>query len=235
MRNAPPVGRALAADQGHASSAITRCETQPSVDVDNGLVRELKAAAYRVTRIHYDRLRCLGVSIPWLAEWMAYGAGWPIGVDRCEPYRCGLYQPNSDNGVPCLILPVVEDGGLVDLVAFRTSDPGTWWLRTGNALALGLEKGLEPHLWFQRADPSAKPPKHQVGQPAHLCSHPLDWLRRAGDGLCVVDWSAPDIRRLDVLPEVICSDPQTASLLKRALSRPQRLPAISVMETALVA
>jgi hypothetical protein len=171
----------------------------------------LKAAAFGVRQTHLDRLRVLGVSIAWLADAPTY----PFGAALCEADRSGRYQPGD--GTQHLIIPVVEDGELVDLCAFRSDNSGNWSLRTGNGWALGLGRGMEPFTW---------------GLPVHVYSDPLDWLRGKGEGLCILDWGSPEIHRLDVLENVICSDAETEALLRQALTRPARVPSISVMETA---
>lgn len=193
------------------------------------LLYELAQAALNVRQPHLDRIRGLGVSISWLADCSTY----PFGVARCEPIGGGLYQPSE--GKLHVVIPVIEDGVLIDLCAFRSTAPGEWLLRTGNGWALGLEQGLSEWMWHAPADPQAKPPRYQVGQPPTLFADPLDWLRGQGDGLCILDWGSPEIRSLDVLHHVICSTPAVAALLRRALTRPARLPQITVMEARHVA
>lgn len=194
------------------------------------LLQELAAAALAVRQPHLDRLRSLGVSIGWLADAPTY----PFGVAHCEAIGGGLYQPSE--GAVHVVIPVIEEGTLVDLCAFRSSAPGDWLLRTGLGWALGLEHGLNRHMWHQPADLSANPPRHQVGRPPILYADPLDWLRGQGEGVCVLDWDATaEIRRLDVLPHIVCSTPGVATLLRQALTRPPRLPRIEVMEALRVA
>ena len=201
------------------------------------LQSELWAATSAVQRRHLDRLRGLGVSIGALAEWALrnpYGSAHPFGVVKAEDIGGGFYQPGG--GVDRVVLPVIEDGVLVDLCAFRTLDPGNWLLRTGYGWGLGLERGVGWWMWYAPASVLPNGDKrYQVGKPAHLCDTPLDWLRRGGDGICVLDWTAPEIQTLDVLPELVCSTPAVAALLTRALSRPPRLPKLSVMEVRHVA
>lgn len=203
-----------------------------------GLLQELSDASGRVRQPHLDRLRGLGVSVPWMAsapdhQPFAHLGFDPsplpgFGVSFCEPMGNGLYQPGD--GELHVILPVVERGGLIDLVAFRSTSPGNWLLRRGNGFALGLDRGLEPWLWYRPADLAAKPPKHRVGQPTILFSDPLDWVRGQGAGICVLDWESPEVRQLDVLAEVTCSTPQVARVFRDALTRPVHTPTIRIME-----
>lgn len=190
------------------------------------LASEMNAAGLSVRQVHLDRLRALGVSNATIATMGE--RGWPFGVTNAEPVGGGYYQPGE--GAPHIILPVVEDGVLVDLVAFRSTAPNDWLLRVGNGSCLGLEEGLSRWTWYAPADPDAKPPKYQVGQPTHLFSTPLDWLAGGGEGLCVLDWEAPDLRQLDVLPAITVSDRETGALLTQALRRPERIPRIDVIE-----
>jgi hypothetical protein len=176
------------------------------------LYAELQQAAFAVRQCHLDRLRSLGVPVTWPSE-----GTYPFGVVHCERAGGGLYQPLPGAGALHVILPVVEEGALVDLVAFRSTAPDEWLLRTGNGTALGLERGVGWHTW---------------GQSAHLFGNPLDWMQGAGQGLCVVNWSAPDLAQLDVLPCVTVSDPATGALLIEALRRPVRVPQIKVLEGA---
>jgi hypothetical protein len=174
------------------------------------LPSELRRAAEAVTQSTIDRLRALGVRVEWLADYPTY----PFGVLRAEAVGDGLFQASND-GSPHLILPVLEDGELVDLIAFRAADPGGWLLRSGEGWCLGLADGLSSLVWRDAVN---------------LHATPLDWLRAEGDGLCILDWSAAlDIRQLDVLPHIICADQTTADNLRRAMTRPVRLPRISVM------
>lgn len=175
------------------------------------LSSELFAAAGRVKQPALDRLKALGVGISALADCPVC----PFGVTNAEALGDGLYQP-CDGGPPHLILPVLEDGALVDLCAFRADDPGGWLLRTGNGWCLGLNEPVGLLTWRDSVS---------------LFGTPLDWLRADMKGLCILDWSATEaIRTLDVLPHIICDTDATAANLHRALTRPVRLPRISTMK-----
>ncbi len=185
---------------------------------------EMDSAGRAVAQVHLDRLRAFGVSFGTLADLGEHY--WPFGVTSAEPVGLGLYQPGE--GAIHVVLPVVEDGALIDLVAFRPTSPDEWMLRTGYGFALGLSRGWSPWLWYSPADPDAKPPKYQVGQPLHLYSNPLDWLQGGCGGVCVVDWGSPDVRQLAGLDAVTVTDEATGRLLGQALSRPVRLPRIEI-------
>lgn len=190
-----------------------------------GLLREMGAATASVRQIHLDRLRSLGVGLDTIAKMGA--EFYPFGIVKAAPCGQGLYQPGE--GVSHIVLPVVHDGALVDLCAFRSTNPDEWRLRTGNGWALGLEEGVGRWVWNSPGDPGASPPKHPVGCPPHIFGSPLDWLRGDCSGICVLDWRSPEIYQLDVLESVTVSDQATAKLLTTALTRPSRVPNIEVM------
>jgi hypothetical protein len=174
------------------------------------LLYELRSAAGRVRQPHLDRLKALGVPMRALAHCPTYG----FGVVNAEDVGQGLYQP-CDHGDTHLVLPVLFEGCLVDLVAFRAADPGGWLLRTGHGWCLGLNEPVGLLTWRDSIS---------------LRATPIDWMRADQDGLCILDWSAVEqIHGLDVLPHIACDDHATADNLRRALTRPVRLPTISVM------
>lgn len=173
------------------------------------LPSEMRAAAQAVTGATIDRLRSLGVRPEAFADFPTY----PFGVARAEPIGGGLYQP-SEAGLPSLVLPVLDEGELVDLVAFRATDPGGWMQRRGVGWCLGIESGVGWHCWRDTIQ---------------LHATPLDWLRADGEGLCITDWAATyDIRTLDVLPHIVTTSQAIADTLQRAMTLPRRLPTISV-------
>lgn len=179
---------------------------------------ELRAAAFSVTQAHLRRLISLGVGWPTIGELGRHHYG--FGVVCASDNGRGLYVPDVD-GELHLVLPVYEDGELVDLVAFRSDAPEKWMLRTGNGWALGLEDG-----WGMLHN----------GEPLPLSATPLDWLRGGAEGLCVLDWEAPELAvELADFATVHCSDAIVAGLLNKALTKPPRLPNISVGDIRLVA
>jgi len=186
------------------------------------LASEMDAAGVSVLQVHLDHMQALGVSRSTIAEMGR--SGWPFGVANVESIGGGNYQPGE--GVPHSILPVVEDGGLVDLVAFRSGSPDDWMLRTGNGFALGIQDGMAAYVRVE---------KDFWENSAHLFSNPLDWLRGGGAGICVLDWNSPEIYRLNMLAHVTVSDSATGKLLEQALRRPVRIPRIELMEVAHVA
>lgn len=171
---------------------------------------ELTVAAAHLHATHLRMLERLAVPRGPLCDMLS--DGWSLGIAPAAKASEGLYQPSD--GPPHLIIPVWEDGALIDLCAFRSGVPDWPLLRTGNGWALGLERGLEAHTWG----------------PAALVATPLDWLCRGGRALCVLDWAAAEVSYLRDVPHLVCQSEKLASMLLGALTRPQRLPQISVEE-----
>ena len=180
------------------------------------LRNELADAGAASTLFHFKHLVGLGVPRATVAALRFNDWGW--GVVTALDIGDGLYCPGD--GPLHLVLPVWEESDLIDLVAFRSGDPADWKLRTGLGLALGLERGWERHRWQPEVE---------------LSPTPLDWLRNGCDGLCIVDWDAPDITMLSSLPSIACPSRDVATRLRQALTRPKSLPPISVRETAIAA
>lgn len=180
------------------------------------LHKELAQAGTETTLLHFKHLVALGVPRATLAAQRLDSWGW--GVVNAVDVGDGLYNPG--NGPLHMLLPVWNAEDLIDLVAFRSSNPADWRLRTGLGLALGLEGGWERHHWEDEVS---------------LSLTPLDWLRDGADGLCIVDWDAPEIAMLASLPRIVCPTRESASQLRQALTRPQPLPPIILKETRLAA
>jgi hypothetical protein len=183
------------------------------------LSAEMGQARRSLSLLHLKALKRLGVGWPDVCELSGDGA---MGVLKVSEGEEETFYPDPD-GVPHLILPVLEDGGLVDLLAFRSSNPARWLLRSGQGTALGLEHGLEQLSWLLE------------GEAVHLHKTPLDWLRAGRVGVCIVDWSAPDLHRLCGIPHIYCDDAALAQRLNTALTRPSYLPTITYKEARLAA
>ena len=105
-----------------------------------------------------------------------------LGVARIA--TCGqLYMPAPD-GFPVLTMAAwspappsiycaVENPVIMDLIAFRTDAPATWWYRLGN---LGLVLGEDRYL-----------DATETGAPLKVFDSPLAWLRSNCDGTVFLD------------------------------------------------
>lgn len=201
-----------AAQWSRIGGLLERLPAKPASYLDD----ELASAGRSVSMAHFQALERLGV--PRSAMCGLWRHGYGFGVAAATNAGNGLYEPGE--GQHHLILPVYDDGALVDLCAFRAARPLQWLLRSGQGWALGVGRGLEPHSW---------------GDPIPLAASPLEWLQQGCEGLCVLDWDAPEVRYLSELPRLDCSSPELANHLRAALSKPARLPQISVLETRLAA
>jgi hypothetical protein len=180
------------------------------------LEAEWNAAVSRVKQPHLDRIRSLGVSPAAVA---ALGATQPaFGVVHADPGADGLYVPGD--GPLHVVMPVFEHDALIDLVAWRSDAPTRWWLRSG----LG---------WLLNTDASFA--SRWDGASLKLHATPLDWLRAGAEGAwnagaVVLDWDAPDVDSLRSFGEITCGTRWLAATLKRALTKPARLPIIHAGE-----
>lgn len=174
--------------------------------------RELRELSLAATPPLLHRLEALGV--PWATIANMGNRHYFGGSARAIDVEDGLYAP-SEEGAPHLILPVFENLELVDLVAFTSDQPMAWLLRLGTGWSLGLIDGLERHTWDDEV---------------RLWASPLDWLCADRDGLCILDWSAPEVLELSRMGRIRCQDRFLSERLKQALSRPYRLPEITFGE-----
>ena len=170
-----------------------------SADLEN----EMTTAAGRVQQDHLNRMMALGVPGAAIATVGAHQIAFGIALVSPEPSY--FYQPGD--GTLHVIMPVMEAGELIDLIAWRSSNPARWFWRTGLGWALGADY-LSPR-WDD--------------DPVRLFATPLDWLAGAGKGICILDWSAPEIRELSAL-DAIEADEMIGRKLMAILSKPVRVP-----------
>jgi len=176
---------------------------------------EMNAACDRIRQPHLDQLLGLGVSSGTIAELGARQA--PFGVVSATACDDGLYVPGE--GPTHLVQPIIDGGEIIDLVAWRSLQPFRWWLRSGLGWALGQDNWTYRSAW-------------DVGDPFAVHATPLDWLRAGCNGICIVDWSAPEVRELLTAEALRVGTPALGEALISTLSRPHRLPQIQTMETA---
>lgn len=176
------------------------------------LLAEMNAAAEAVRQPHLDRIKELGVTGDAMGTiWREQGQA-PFGIVNVEITSDGTFLPGV--GPAYIVQPVTIGGEIVDLVAWRSMRPERWVTRTGAAWALG-EDALEADYW-NLTEPHAPT----------IRATPLDWLRAAGDGFCILDWDAPDVRGLVSLDAIRCPDRRLSQTLLAAISKPVRLPRI---------
>jgi hypothetical protein len=142
-----------------------------------------------------------------------FNAGLPIGWDLVEPLQGGdHYAPHAD-GQPAFIVPVFENGKLVDLTATSLMTRRTL-TRDGMACILGRDA-------IDRAM------VHQTY--VFLFQDPFAWLRNRGLGCVVLDWNAARFALSD-LPGIACANELLAKRVENALRRPLPVPQIFIRE-----
>lgn len=99
-----------------------------------------------------------------------------VALQRIAAER-GQFRPDAD-GIDVMMLAIWDyppfrdpDAAIIDLVAWRPDCPSVWWLRTGSAIALGE--------WLIG-------PGSLADGPVAVHRTPMDWLRAAGDGVCLL-------------------------------------------------
>jgi hypothetical protein len=167
------------------------------------LEAEMEAASSRVRQEHLSRMLALGVPRASIATLGATQA--PFGIASAQPDGSHLYQPGD--GPTHVVMPVMEMGDIIDLIAWRSTNPAKWYWRTCAGWALGAD-WLNPR-WDE--------------DPVRLYATPLDWLAGAGQGICILDWAAPEVRELASLG-AIESGEMIGRKLMAILSKPVRLP-----------
>lgn len=171
------------------------------------LLAELRSAVARVRQPHLDRLVALGIAPTTIA---AMGMSCiPFGICKITELPGGLYEPSPGEGCDWLIQGVYEEGAIVDLLAWRTSEPTDWRWRLGNGWALNADALL----------PSFDNP------PLVVHDTLLDWWRSDCDGLVILNWASLEVRRL-IMCDTIDARPATGRRIIKCLSRPLRLPRI---------
>lgn len=179
--------------------------------IGRDLEREFDTSVSNILSAHLERLRALGVAPATVARInLAYPA---LGIASGAIDRHGVFVPGD--GSAHVVQPLVENGGLVDLIAWRPGAPARWGLRTG----LG---------WLLNADTAFA--TRWDGEVLDLHATPLDWLCADAQGAVVVDWDAPDLDSLRSFERIRCGNDLLGRTLRRALDRPRRLPRIETME-----
>ena len=172
------------------------------------LFDEFADAVLAIEQCHLERLACVG------CKGIDISRAGLVGVANIEANGDGTYQ-RVDHGTAAVILPARENDRIIDLVAFRTGEPGRFWLRAGLAAVLGYDFAT------MCVD---------LERPLPVYPTPLSWLRAGGEGLCVLNSNGWEARRLlRDAAELIC---QTEDLARacRDLTRqrePRDYPAIN--------
>ncbi|WP_139139123.1 hypothetical protein [Sphingobium phenoxybenzoativorans] len=157
---------------------------------------------------HVDRLVAYGISTETIAQLGSYA---PLGVGPISILPGQLFEP-SDEGEIHVVLAVWEGNGIVDLVAFKPTNPTRWYWRVGQGWCLSPEQICRPT--FDMA-------------PLQIWDTPLSWLQNGCRGICILDYEAQEVSQLFLAPEIE-TDAVTARYVRLALSKPKPLPGIVI-------
>lgn len=176
------------------------------------LAADCARASSNIRQAHIDRLLALDVPPEALADLGTRQL--PFGADCIGVDDSGRWWPDPE-GTSAIVLPVVEHGEVIDIVAFRSSQPARWWWRAGCASMLGQDL-LDRSVW--------------PGDKLLVVGTPLAWIAAAGQACCILDWGLPDyeIAPLRDRNELVCDTPLLAGRLRKRLAQPRRVPPISI-------
>jgi hypothetical protein len=134
---------------------------------------------------------------------------WGVGFVDIDPHH---YAP-TDGGKPAIIIPLFDDGVLLDLVATGLETRSTR-TRAGIATMLGRQ-------WIDHAK--------DTETAVRLFGDPIEWLRNGCRGAVVIDWRAARYELGDV-PGIACEGELLAKRVENALRQPVRIPQLFVRE-----
>jgi hypothetical protein len=180
------------------------------------LQNDLDRALSNTRTAHIDHVRALGASP---AAIVTLGSRQlPFGVERIDVDDAGRWWP-AETGKPALVVPVIERGEPIDIVAFRSSQPARWWWRIGVGGLLGHDV-LNRDIW--------------PGDELAVVSTPIAWISAAGEAVCILDWDLPDheLSPMRDFHGIHCDTPILASRLRKRLAQPRKVPPISVPKEA---
>lgn len=174
--------------------------------MSNNLWSLLKSSAKRLTP------ECPSWSGFSVDEGLAVGG---FGVAKITPFSSGLFE--FEGNLPVVLIPVFWDGSrfprfdsdLIDLFAFRPSNPREWWLFRNDADMLGTTNGL------------------YLGEPLIVHTDPVSWIRSKGKGVFVLDWkrAAPRLRCVENIV-VSTDDISFAQTVRTRLGQVSDIPKI---------
>ncbi|NQV94379.1 MAG: hypothetical protein HQ482_04490 [Sphingomonadales bacterium] len=171
------------------------------------LSSEIELAVKAVQNRHLGRIKALGVDSSTIARLGAIQP--PFGVMDCDDVGGGIFQPGGDKTY--IVQPVFDSDTMIDIVAWRTTEPQKWLWRTGAAWALNTDT-IAANSWQD--------------EPLVIDATPLDWLRGGATGLCILNWDAPEIRTL-LRVQSISAEALIARQLRGVLMKPLYFPEIS--------
>jgi hypothetical protein len=167
------------------------------------LFRELMAA-HRTARLPdlADAVQACGLPVDG-------GPLWGVSFVELDAHH---YAP-ALGGKPAIIVPLFEDGALLDLIATGL-ETRACRTREGIATVLGQE-------WIDHAK--------DTETAVRLFGDPITWLRNGRRGAVVIDWRAARYALADVAG-IACESELLAGRVERALRQPTHLPKLFVRE-----
>ena len=168
---------------------------------------EWVAATAAVRQAHLDALAAVGVTGRAIVAAGLFGVA-PATFGPSPRGGFPGYWDLQADGRPAVVLPVLEGGALVDLVAWRTSAPEDWRLRTGHGLVLGRDAMLEAEV---------------AGGSLRVFATPLEWLRAECKGAVVLDWTPAHVRQaFPFFDRFLVSSKALGKRLDKAMRVPKR-------------
>ncbi|SNT15742.1 hypothetical protein SAMN06295912_1508 [Sphingomonas laterariae] len=150
-------------------------------------------------------------------EWPLLTAKGILGIGRAAIDPTGDRWGPDEAGALHFMVGVVEDGALVDIIAFSPDAPSRWALRTWNGTILGMDNVRRA----QGAFPGEVVMLRMVGTP-------LEWI---GDttAACVIDgYSAQASAEIREVQSIDVPNSKLAQALRLQLTKPPRIPEINI-------
>lgn len=181
-------------------------------ELRNPLRLEMEVAAGRLTTHHLRHLCPLGFSTQTIARLTQDGC---LGMVTVALDGRRWFPEEGGNSL--LVTPLVEEGVVVDLVAFNPKVPARWAARTGVGWALGTD-----------CLPSIDQAWDDSERGLLLHATPADWLRSDRAGVAVVHWNDEARRTLLRMRRLEVDDRKYAQTVRLELTRPPPIPEIKV-------
>jgi hypothetical protein len=143
-----------------------------------------------------------------LARLVRFSPEWaPAVMGRIQPFADGSFQYAEGGGRDALLYPVeLDDGDVIDTVAWFPTNPRKWWRAKLTGTHLG-DRSRRRAAFLQ--------------EPIRLLATPADWAASPTGAVCVIDWGC-DLRALfREVPAIQCASraPGMAARMARGLER----------------
>lgn len=179
------------------------------------LYSEMDRACTSVGQRHIDAMIALGITSNAIAQLGRRQP--PFGVGQISEIGGGHFEffPGGQSRV---IMPVMEDGEIIDLIAWQTCTPGKWLWR----------KGLGNYLGGDLIARSQWTDHHAL----ILVATPLDWLCAAGEAVCILNLKAPsaELERIRFVDEIVVTDAALGRQIAKVMAAPRPIPRITTLK-----